>query len=213
MYKNRKTNLEGYNMNVQLGKDPDLLSQAAAHIINVARLTNVSLGTLMELFVFENNFGKRSQQTLEGMSEPFRMGWREIFTGKGMRINEAKYISIRKCIMPLLVYEKKNKAANAMPITSGSMTHLSTSLAGAPTASAVPAAPLKRKSDFESNYFSAAPIASAIPKKQKSSGGASSGMNSHERDAAAAASSSNASAGAGARQPGGQSADAALTID
>ena len=139
---------------VALRLNGDLLSQAATHIINVARLTNVSPDTLMQLFVFESNFGTRSQQTLEGMSEPFRAGWREIFTGKGMRINEAKYISIRKAIMPLLIYEKKNKTANAMPITLGSMTHLSTSLAGVPTASAVPAAPLKRKSDF-ANYFSA----------------------------------------------------------
>ena len=188
----------------------DLLSQAAAHIINAARLTNVSLDTPMELFVFESNFGKRAVQTLEGMSEPFRAGWCEIFTGKGMRINEAKYVSTRKCIMPLLVYEKKNKTANAMPITSDSMAHLATTLAGAPTASAVPAAPVKRRSDFE-KYSSAAPIASA--KKQKSSGGASSGMNSYKRNAAAAASSSNTSAGAGARQLEGQSAVDAITID
>ena len=166
----------------------------------------------MELFVFESNFGPRAQRTLQGMSETSRAGWREIFTGKGMRINEKKYMGIRASIMPLLIYAKKHAQTHPQPLTSGSLAFLSTALAGAPTASAVPAAPTKRKSDL-ANYFSAAPIASAIPKKQKSSGGASSRMSSDERDAAAAASSSNASAGAGARQPGGQSADDAIIID
>ena len=174
----------------------------------VARQTNVSVDELLELFVFESNFGLRAQQTLQRLSETFRAGWGEIFTGK--RIHEIKYMNIRRQVIPLLVYEKKNTQPAAAAIASGSLTFLSTSLAGAPTAPAVPAAPPKRKSEFE-NYFSSAPIASA--KKQKSSGGASSGMNSHERDAAVAASSSNASAGAGARQLEGQSAVDAITID
>jgi len=94
MHKMHKTNLEGYKKVVHLGSDPELLQQAAAHIACVARLTNVPIDELLELFVFVKQFGPNAQRALGGMRETFRAGWREIFTDASMRINEKKYMSV-----------------------------------------------------------------------------------------------------------------------
>ena len=185
--------------NVQLGSDPDLLQQTAAHIVCVARRTNVSVDEVIELFISDSSFASRAQKTFRRLPQ--------IFTG-GECINETKYMDVRSAIRPLIVYEKRNMQHAAAVITSGSLTHLSSNLAGLPTAPAAPAAaPPKRKSALQ--IYLSAP--SASDKKQKSSGGASSGTNPHESGAAAAAASSS-SAGAGAGAGTGASARDAITV-
>ena len=104
MRKHDKTSLEGYQPKVHI------LLQAAVRILFVAQSSNESLGKVMELFAFENSFAPTAQRTLQSMNETFKYGWREIFTGQGMRISENKYKAIRAQITPLLIYAIKNAA-------------------------------------------------------------------------------------------------------
>ena len=207
---NKKDTLDGYSPQVQLGNDSDLCTQAAAHIVVVARRTNTHLDDLFKLFVFPTNFGKKAENTLKNMSEAFKKGWKEVFTGKNDRIGEKKYVNVREKIMPMLIFEKTNMNRAALPPTSGSLSFLSTSstsLAGAPAASAVPAAAPKRQApEHTFEIFTSLDAA----KKQKSAG-----TNPHELAAAAAARSSSAGAGAGAGADAGAgtSAGDAISIE
>ena len=198
MRRRQKHDLKGYTPVVRLGKDLDLIQQAAAHIIESSRLTGVKVDILLQLFFSDSSFNPYQQKLLAAQPSAFYNSWKQIFTGVKDRIDGSKYLSVRDMITPLLILEKKNKMV-PLPLTSGSLTFLqSTSMVGAPAPPAPPPQG-KRKGPVQANISTFFISLSNPNKAQKTEGGgASAGTNPHERAAAAAASSSSAGAGAGA---------------
>ena len=132
MRRHQKHDLKGYTPVVRLGKDLDLIQQAAAHIIESSRLTGVKVDILLQLFFSDSSFNPYQQKLLAAQPSAFYNSWKQIFTGVKDRIDGSKYLSVRDMITPLLILEKKNKMV-PLPLTSGSLTFLqSTSMVGAP---------------------------------------------------------------------------------